>query len=281
VGVRGRAMSRTVTRKRRRRRKLRSGIRGRRNSLFRMTFPSPKLIGFKNVVEIAIDWDLTKTITATGPKVVTGPSVAWMAPPGTNEFQEAMWNATVYRKLKSVTYRFNNIRTFITTTTTLPAQGSAPPVTDTQTVEMPEWVFWYYKNMVDKEATPPNANDESRYTKLCKKNCYSGIWGKVPLNYKKMSWVTGSYATNFTKESRNTVLENYLADHGATVYGLGTTPTIDITNRVSTGTFWIMPDDPYPSSFYTDSTITRTVRISVVADCTTYTKWKIFKNSRS
>lgn len=236
-----------------------------------------RTLKFKNVSEISLEWVFKAGTTAATPLRVQTMHNNWMPPPGTNQLQEAIWTEYWHKKLKKMTWKMSNFRVFIETTTTLPAIGTAPPVTDTQIVEMPEWVFWYWRQQTETNITPPDTNDEGRYTKFCKKNCHSKIWGTVPISANKTNWVDADYATSFrvggTTPGLYTNMDNFLADVGATTYGPGTPSA-----NVACADIHIMPDDPYPPSVYSSPTgVTRTVRFNVMCDVNTYTTWSLMK----
>ena len=104
-----------------------------------------RTLKFKNTTEISLRWSFNSATTVATPVRVQNMHTQWMPPPGTHELQEAIFSNYFHKKLKKYTWKMANLRVFIETTTTLPAVGTAPAVTDTQLVEMPEWVFWYWR----------------------------------------------------------------------------------------------------------------------------------------
>lgn len=233
-----------------------------------------KTLRFKNVTEVQFSWQLKSGATTTTPKLVSACSDNWMAPSGTNEGQEAVFDSYVSKKLVRYTWKLSNFRVFIQTTTTQPAVGTAPPVTDVQVTEMPEWVFWYYRLQTMINADKPPANtDEGRYTKFCKSNCHSKIWGSTPIPYRRMDWYAGTYANAFqTTTGKYLKLEAWMNAFGAMNYnypsGVDGMPTPDI---------YLLPDDPYPSSAFNTTGVTRVVDIWVLADLHSYSTWKLLK----
>lgn len=272
--------SRTVTkRKRRAGRKGRNRYRKARRSRFKMSVPGYRLVRFKNVVELNTKWDFAYGNTASSPLRIQAGHTKWMGPSGTNPLQEAIFNSFNYKKLVKYTYSLTNLRVFLETRTTTKQQGAGativPAVTDVQITELPDWVFWYWRQIVSGNVTPPDKNDESQFTKFCKKNCYSAIRGFVPVTSHTNNWVTDNYAAAFgvgTTAGKYSNLDTYLQNANTTGnFGVPPGATTQFSPDI-----WVMPDDPYPPSFYPPSTdiVTRTSQIVVMADLCCYTTWK-------
>lgn len=272
------ARSRTTTvRRRKRRTKATRRGRARRRGLFNMSPLGRRLVRFKDITEITYGWKLTNAGTVTSPQRIQNMHSKWMAPPKTNETPEALFDSYKYKRLKKYSYKITNFRIFLETITTTKASGSpmnAPAVTDTQIAELNDWVFWYWRLLASGNTQPPAKEDESRYTKFCRKNCQSAIRGYVPLPSKTMAWINEDYTTAFnTTSGTYNNLDNYLGTviHSGTygpVTGAGNVPSPDI---------FIMPDDPYPSSFFPGAggTIERIVNLTVVADVQKYATWEL------
>lgn len=236
-----------------------------------------RTLKFKNISEISLQWTFKAGTTAATPLRIQTMHNNWMPGPGTNEVQEAIWNNYYHKKLKKFTWKISNFRVFIETTTTLPAVGTAPPVTDTQIVEMPEWVFWYWRQQTEANAIPPATDDEGRYVKFCKTNCHSKIWGKLPISANKTNWISENYNNSFrlgtTGAGVYTNMDNYLSAVGATMYGPGVS-----ASNVACADIHLMPDDPYPAAIYSSPAgVTRTVTFNVNCDVHTYTTWNLLK----
>ena len=229
---------------------------------------------FKNVTEVSSSWTLNNNSTpTTTPYRIQSMHDSWMPPPSTHELQEAIWNAYTHKKLIKYTWKMTNFRFLIETRTTMPAVGSAPPVTDVQLSEPKEWVLWYWRQQTESDTTPPAANDESRYTKFCIKDCKSHIWGKFPTSYRRMNYVNDSYNTCFNSVTGTYAnLDTYLNSVANVSYGLpqgvSNMPNPDVH---------IMPDDPYPTGVYSESGVTRAVQMTVMFDVYSYTTWSLIK----
>jgi hypothetical protein len=236
---------------------------------------SSRLLRFKEVNEITATWKLTNTEPTTNPLRVQNMHSVWMSPPGTNELQEAIWNSYRYHKLMKYTWKMANMRVFLETVTVTKATGSplnAPAVTDTQIVELKDWVFWYWRMLVSGNTNPPDKNDEGRYTKFCRRDCNSSIRGYVPIPSKTEAWMQGSYGSHFASNAPDANLDVFLNSYlKAGTYGPNTS-----TATVPSPDLYIMPDDPYPKTFFPapGGEIQRIVTLSVVADVYKYTTWK-------
>lgn len=232
---------------------------------------------FKNITEINWKIDLSYGTTQTSPNRIQTIHTNWMAPPGTNEVQEAIFNNYQHKKLKSFSWKLDNWRMFIETRTTVAAIGSAPATTDVQIVEAPNWVYWYWRQQTETNTTPPAAGDESRFTRFIARNPKSKIWGRIPIAYNRMDWVTGTYRSLFSTSPSTpfTNLDNYLKALGNTSYQYSATDS----SGMPCSDIHIMPDDPYPTTFYPNPTTgtTRTVSLHIVVDMHTYTSWKLMK----
>lgn len=264
--------TRTVTRRRSRKRRLRTSLRARRRAQWNMNGPGRQVLRFKNVNEISFGWKLSFAQPATQPVQISAANDEWMSQPGTNDRQEAIWNTYNFKKLRSLRWRLTNIRIFMEVTTTLPAVGTAPPVTDIQVTEVPEWVFWYWRMLSSGNTFPPASNHESRYSRMCKKNCNSSISGFVPINYKKMNWITSTYSA-FATGQPYASLKQYFSDVG----NGWMSALAEDANHVWSPNIYIMADDPFPANFYPNPTagVTRTVQLTVLADMITYATWSL------
>ncbi|AXH74045.1 MAG: putative capsid protein [Circoviridae sp.] len=249
--------------------------RARRRGLFNMSPIGCRKLRIKNVNEIQYSWDLNNSTPATLPKRMQEMHTQWMAPPGTNELQEAIFDRYQYKKLFKYSWKLSNFRVFLQTVTKTKASADvqAPAVTDTQITELPDWVFWYWRMCVSGNAFPPAAGDESRYSKFCRKSCFSSIKGFVGIPSHTNAWTLDSYETSFkTSGGSYNNLDTYLAAviHSGT-YGPNTS-----TGSVPSPDIYIMPDDPYPSTYYpATGDVVRTAKITIVADMTTYSTWKL------
>lgn len=232
---------------------------------------------FHNVTEVDISWNLNSTTTATQPTRIQTMHTSWMAKPGTNEIQEAIWNSYEHKILKSYSWKIDNMRLFIETTTVIPATSpQTVPTTDTQIVEMPEWVIWYWRQQTESETTPPTSVDEGRFSKVCLKNCHSKIWGKVPVSCRNATM--DSYSTAFATTSGSWInLDNYLAQHMNRSYDNNMSSGVPNASGMPCPDIWVMPDDPYPAAAYTAGGVTRTVRLYMTMDVHSYARWNLFK----
>lgn len=232
------------------------------------------MVRFKNITELNWTYNLAFGSTGTQPVRIQSMHTSWMAPPGTNEVQEAIFNNYQHKKLAKYSWKIDNWRMFIETRTTLPAVGNAPPVTDISIVEAPNWVYWYWRQQTEANATPPAAGDESRYTKFLARHPKAAVWGKLPISYKRMNWFTGTYRTLFTPSASWANLDNYLKDMGQMTYD-----TTGTASAMPCADIWVMPDDPYPQTFYPNpnTNLVRTVQLHVVADMHTYASFKCMK----
>lgn len=278
IGV---SRSRTKTVRRRRvSRKARNRTRKRRRAAFNMNSYSTRTLRFKNLQEVSYTWDLNSTTATTAPVRVQTMHTQWMPPPNTHELQEAIFNNYRYKRLHKYFGKITNIRLFLETTTTVKSQSvgspaqTAPATTDIQIAELHDWVFWYWRMIVSGNNAPPAKDDESRYTKFCRKNCYSSIKSYVPFSPKDVTWASANYDTMFATTNGTAVnLDNYLKDFLKAGY-FSDAPA---TTTMPSADLWIMPDDPYPTSFYppVTSATTRSAKLVVLADVVSYSTWKL------
>jgi hypothetical protein len=272
--------SRTVTkRKRRVRAKAGSGYGKRRRSKFNMNPIGSRILRFKNVTEVYWTWKLDATNPTTTPKRVQAMHTNWMSLPGTNDVQEAVFDNYLYKQLTKFSWRISNLRVFMETSTTTksislsgtPAE-TAPAATDIQVQELPDWVFWYWRMLVSGNTTNPPADHESRFTKFCKKDCHSAIRGYVPIDTRRSTWISGTYNDTFKEGGSLRNLDTYQSSTLNTSYGIAESAT-----TVCSPDIYVMPDDPFPSSFYPKpgGSVSRTVEITVMADIYTYSTWRL------
>lgn len=270
IGIR-RSRTRTITRRRPKLR-LRTRKRIRRNrARFRMTPSSCRLVRFKHVNEWQHTWELSSGSTFCGPIRIQDMHSRWMAPPDTNELQEAIFNSYNHKKLRNMSWKMDNIRIWVETRTTVATIGTAPPVTDIQVVEAPAWVMWVWRQLASGDTVPPAASDESRYERHLISNPRSKIWGKVPINQLRTSWINNTYSSAFdTTSGAYNNMDTFLNAISNTPTGLPSG-----VDKQCSPDIHIMPDDPYPTSIYSESGVTRTVKLHVIADITTFTTWKL------
>lgn len=239
-----------------------------------MSSTGTRTLRFKNVTEVQFSYTLNFGSTGTTPQRLQTMHTKWMSDPGTNEVQEAIFDKYLHKKLAKFTWNLRNFRLFIETRTTVATIGTAPPVTDIQIVEAPRWVYWYWRQQTEYNANPPAAQDEGRYTRFVCNGPNSKIYGKVPFPYKNMQWVNGLYANLFNPTSGlYPNLDTYLQDTDGAIYGSKTTSGVPVAD------IHIMPDDPYPSTFFPNPTTgtTRTVILHIQFDQTTYATWKLLR----
>lgn len=270
-----RSRTKTITRRKRRpalRFRRRGGNRTRK---FNMNGPVSRIIRFKNITEATISYTLSSSAPTTAPVRIQTGHTDWMAPPGTNPMPEALWDQYYAHKLLRYSWKMTNFRIFIETRTTMPAVGSAPAVTDVQISEVPEWTFWYWRQRTEQNPTPPSASDESMMVKFVKRHCRSHIWGKVPCA-KNTRWLDGRYSVEFDRTTgtyKN--MDTFLKDVGFSAYGITETES-----NMPCADIHLMPDDPFPSTFYSETGVTRVVKMTIMYDYHSYATWNAY-NPRS
>lgn len=236
-----------------------------------MTPTRVRYVRFKQVNEWSSVWNLSVNTKYTTPVRCQTFHTNWMAPPNTNELQEAIFNSYNHKKLKKYTWKMDNIRLWVETRTTVQSIGGAPATTDIQVVEAPAWVLWVWRQLSSGDVTPPAYNDESRYERHLISSPKSKVWGKVPINQARTAWITNTYDAAFGSSGVYTNLDTFLNAVSNTPTGLPIG-----TDRQVSPDIHIMPDDPYPSTFYDEATVTRSVKLHMIADLTSYTTWKLF-----
>lgn len=238
-----------------------------------------QILKFKNVSEVNFEWNLSTggTVTTTPLRCQTS-HTNWMPAPGNNDLQEAIWNNYLHHLLVKYRYRIRSMRLFANTLSTVTSTSLTTPVntvTETQE-ELKDWVIWYWRQLNEGDATPPNANNEERYSRLRMRGQNSSISGFVPLNTKRAAMITGTYSDNFGNATGNIKnMDNYLqTSNNYTPVNLSGN-----TSSVPCGDVWIMPDDPYPLSYYEATTTVknRQVKFTLMCDIETYATWKCLK----
>lgn len=255
---------------RRRRVRRRTGRRG----LFNMSSPGIKTLRLHNVTESSMSWTLNAATPVTGPLVNNTIEQNWVPPQANIVLQESIWDSYLSHKLLKLTWKLDNFRVFVTTQVTVPAVGAAPATTDTQTVEMKEWKFWYWRKAISSYNTPPSNDAEEQYSSFCHKDCHDGIWGTVKPNTSKLQWDTRQYAAFHNAYTGSTLnnLPAFLFDHDDNSAGIPSSPGLMKSSSV-----YILPDDPYPNSFYSHNGTTTVVTFTVMFDCHSYTTWSCRK----
>lgn len=224
-------------------------------------------------------WSMSSgALTATTPKRIQTSHTNWMPKPGNNDLQEAIWDNYLHHLLVKYRYRLRSMRLFINTISTLASAGvptTVNTVTETQE-ELKDWIIWYWRQLNEGDSNPPDANNEERYTRKRMSGQNSSISGFVPLNNKRAHMVTGKYQDLFNSTNGTCVnMDNYLS----LTKNFTPVNTSDNTTSVPCGDIWIMPDDPYPTTYYaTDSRIKdRVVEMTLMLDVETYSTWKCVK----
>jgi len=259
--------------------------RGKRRSViplghsFNMNPNNWQMLKMKNITEVSLSWTLiTGGAVSTTPKRIQTTHTNWMPRPATHELQEAIWNTYYHKLLTKFRYAIKDMRMFIETVSTYDAIGTAAATTQVTIDEPKEWVLWYWRQLNEGATDPPQANDESRYTRKVLRSMDSVITGFVPLNNKRAKMITDPYAIAFEKSTGlYDNMDQYL------LLSDNYTPVNRSNNSTSVpcGDIWCMPDDPYPNSYYAPDTTTklkeRRVNITIEFDIHTFATWKLLK----
>lgn len=191
-----------------------------------------------------------------------------------------IWDSYGSKKLIRYTYKFSNFRLVYDQNVAYAAKTepfTAPASQVTSTVQPAKFTLWYWKlNSGVNVSGIPTLSDEAMMKKVTITHPNKGhIWGKVPINTAKMNSVHDTY-DHFVTDSSGAManMDNFLLRYDNT-YQIGPTGNPSNANQY-TGDVYIMPEDPYPSTWYVESaTLSRNCTVSLVADCTCYSTWSL------
>lgn len=245
------------------------GKRYSRISRFNMNPYGTRLLRVKNFKSLSFTWALNNT-TKTCASTYFDPDTDWMPRSGVMDLQEAIWESYVHKKLVSFKWRLNNIRLFMETTTELPSAAPYPAEKEVSITEVPNYVFWYWRQQTAAGAPTDVDSETARFSKLIARGPKAGISGFIPINTR--DWTTLSYVQAFGSSSTPAGYANvktYLTAVKGTDYDI---QSIDGNPTCRT---YIKPDDPLPGGAYADPV--RTVKMFVTGDLTHYITWKLMK----
>lgn len=225
-----------------------------------------RLLKLHQINEQTITWNLNGLAPTTTMRRVNGDNV-WMPPPGNTVLQENIWNSYLGKKLLKVTWKINNIRVFLNTAM---QKGTGNATVTSQ--EARDWVLWSFKQKNLRQDTSPPNTAEERCQRTVVKGPHSKIWGKVPVNSARMNANALTYSDMLTQFNVANGLPDYLSKYNGNQIGPAATPTHD---SQSTSGMWIMPDDPYPGSFFTSFGGENLCDVSVTFDYHMYTTWSL------
>jgi hypothetical protein len=238
--------------------------------------PMCRLLKIKNLTETTLSWDFfSPGSTTSQPSRIQVGHQNWIPNPTNLTVKEALFDSYVSKKLLKFTYKYTNWRILLNTRQTAPAQvttgGTAPAATTTATTVLTKWPIFYWRMGSENQATTPPAGAEARFTQKMITPTAS-IWGKVPVNSARMNGFTGSYNDLYTQFGNSDTYLNAFGNNGSDANGGALAP-----GNMYVPDIYIMPDDPYPSSWFTLFNGTASANISIMCDVICYTTWALRK----